>query len=149
MKTDKQTGKNGQDSNERDSHGRFSKGNKSSKGRPVGASKQTLLRCREYAEKLLPTLYNEAEQGNLKAIEMIFAHGLPKLKTITVAEAIPQNPNGIIQAMTDGTLDTDTALQALNAHLTGLKITEIAEMKKIIEELEKKIIELEQSESKR
>lgn len=94
-----------------DSKGRFAKGNTLSKGRPKGSGNRILLQCREYAEQILPSIFEKALQGDLEAQKLILTHGMPKVKPEAIAQAMPIEKADILEAVNNGEISLDNALQ--------------------------------------
>ena len=122
----------------RDSKGRWRPGRSGNPAGPKpGASCRALLMAREWAEKKgLPLLMKQAEAGDMDAIRLLVQLGIPRTKAVSIPQPLPSSPAGVLDAMSIGELDADTASTAMGAHLTAAKIKELADLETRIQALE-------------
>ena len=122
----------------RDAKGRWKPGQSGNPSGPKpGASCRALLMARQWAEeKGLPLLMEAAEGGDMDALRLLVQLGMPRTKAVTVPQPLPSSPAGVLDAMSIGELDADTASTAMGAHLTAAKIKELADLEARIQALE-------------
>ena len=122
----------------RDSKGRWKPGKSGNPSGPKpGASCRALLMAREWAEKKgLPLLMKAAEGGDMDALRLLVQLGIPRTKAVSIPQPLPSSPAGVLDAMSIGELDADTASTAMGAHLTAAKIKELADLEARIQALE-------------
>ena len=129
----------------RDAKGRWRPGRSGNPAGPKpGASCRALLMAREWAEeKGLPRLMEAAEGGDMDAIKLLVQLGMPRTKAVSIPQPLPSSPAGVLDAMSIGELDADTASTAMGAHLTAAKIKELADLEVRIQALERAVQEKE------
>ena len=122
----------------RDSKGRWRPGQSGNPSGPKpGASCRALLMARDWAEaKGLPLLMEAAEGGDMDAVRLLVQLGIPRTKAVSIPQPLPSSPAGVLDAMSIGELDADTASTAMGAHLTAAKIKELADLETRIQALE-------------
>ena len=123
----------------RDSKGRWKPGKSGNPAGPKpGASCRALLMARDWAEaKGLPLLMEAAEGGDMDAVRLLVQLGMPRTKAVSIPQPLPSSPDGVLDAMSIGELDADTASTAMGAHLTAAKIKELADLETRIQALER------------
>lgn len=125
---------------QRDSAGRWRKGFSGNvAGRPAGSHGRLTVQLRECAEKLLPLMMEQAENGSLDAMKFLIGLGAPKLKAVSVREELPTTPDEILAGMTAGGIDVDVARGALDCFLVAGKIRELETLSERVAELEKRL----------
>lgn len=130
----------------RDTNGRFRSGSSGNpQGRPQGAASKLLSMARDGALELWPSIMQAARDGDMEAVKLVLAAGMPKAKPVAETEPLPSFPAGgkiaeqgraVVEAAARGEISPDTAA----GHMGLLR--SLAELRQA-EELEARIAALE------
>ena len=110
---------------ERDSRGRFVRGHTKRGGNPKGSVHKLIGMARDALADVLPDVIEEARAGDEKARKLLFEYGMPRIRPTSLPIAMPSDPEGILQAMAEGSLSPDVAQDAMAVHLAAGKLHEM------------------------
>lgn len=129
----------------RDSSGRWKRGQSGNpSGRPQGATSKLLALAREGALELWPKIMELARTGDMEAVKMVLACGIPKSKPVAEIEPLPTFPaedsltaqaKEVLRAAASGELSTDAAAALVAMLGTAARIDEISQLREQVEAL--------------
>ena len=127
--------------------GRFVKGHSGNPaGRPPGAANKLLTLARDGALELWPSIMQAARDGNMEAVKLVLAAGMPKAKPVAETEPLPSFPAGgnlteqaqeVLRAVAAGELSTDAAGALVSMLGTAARIDEVSQLREQVESLKR------------
>ena len=131
----------------RDAGGRFRPGTSGNpQGRPPGATSKLLSMARDGALELWPSIMQAARDGDMEAVKLVLAAGMPKAKPVAETEPLPSFPAGgnlteqaqeVLRAVAAGELSTDAAGALVSMLGTAARIDEVSQLREQVESLKR------------
>ena len=116
---------------------RFQKGQSGNPGgRPPGSVNKNLRMLRDAAEAILPDLIDRAKSGDLEAQKLILDRGIPRLRAVSMPEALPQlegtltdQARALVALIAAGDLSTTVAAEIAGIITASARVEEVDQLR--------------------
>ena len=116
---------------------RFQKGQSGNPGgRPSGSVNKSLRMLRDAAEAILPSLIEQAKNGDVEAQKMILDRGIPRLRPMSMPETLSL-PDGtltdqakaLVKLISEGNLSTTVASEIAGIITASARVEEVDQLR--------------------
>ena len=105
-------------------------------GRPRGSVNKNLQMLRDAAEAILPDLVERAKSGDLEAQKLILDRGIPRLRAVSMPEALPQlegtltdQARALVALIAAGDLSTTVAAEIAGIITASARVEEVDQLR--------------------